>query len=733
MNSHKIRTSLNKIGVIFTTFLFLFTFSTLIFNSIFNNIIISKYFFKIEKQDVISKMEQSKKIFEYQFKGLDSIVQDYAIWDDIYNKMQDKNIDKKWFDINYSKWLPDKLNIDLIIVANRNKEIVLQYGLSDNSNTILNDNKISQSFNENSYNENISFTGFKEYNGDIYLIGACPIFQTTTEGTSKGVVILGKKITPTFLRKINEQFGNDILITYDNKFVSTPELKDEFEKNSSILNNNKNNQIYEFNNSKIIGSSNIMDISGNNVGNINVIQPRELFISTQKLMQRNSLLITIMSCVLLFILGFKFKGIIVNPIKKLETQIKNMEHENLLVHTHVNGPNEIISLAESFNHMVDSVYAHIKENEELKTSSNIDPLTSAYNHKYYFECIRNIILEGHKKIAVLFCDIDKFKLTNDTYGHGVGDLLLIEIAKLMTYKVKDTGIVFRYGGEEFVIILCDYTNEDALIEAEKIRKSIAKSPILQQYSDYFPITLSIGIATYPHYGLDAETLIKNADTAMYYSKQNGRNQCTVYTDDLNDFFKDCNKLTTKELLMDSVLSLAEAVDAKDYYTGKHSKMVSKYSILLAEELDFTEAEKNKLRIGSLLHDCGKIGIPDNIINKPENLSDYEFTIIKNHTILGTNIIKHITNDEKIIHCVRCHHERYDGKGYPDGLSGTSIDLFARIVCIADVYHAMTSDRPYRKTLSQEKVIEEFIKGKGTQFDPYLVDIFVEMIKSSMLN
>ena len=327
----------------------------------------------------------------------------------------------------------------------------------------------------------------------------------------------------------------------------------------------------------------------------------------------------------------------------------------------------------------------------------------------------------------MFCDLDKFKLTNDTYGHEVGDLLLVETAKIMKAELKSNGMIFRYGGEEFVIILCDYTCSEAFIEGEKIRKSIAQSKILQQYSDYFPISISIGIACYPNYGLDGESLIKNADTAMYYSKQNGRNQCTIYTDDLNDFFKDCNKSEKKELLMDSALSLAEAVDAKDHYTGKHSKMVSKYSILIAEKLNFTEEEKNKLRIGSLLHDCGKIGIPDNIINKPKKLSDEEFETIKNHTILGTNIIKHITNDEKIIHCIRSHHERWDGNGYPDGLSGTSIDLFARIVCIADVYHAMISDRPYRKALTNEQVIDEFIKGKGTQFDPQLVDIVVSMI------
>jgi len=310
-------------------------------------------------------------------------------------------------------------------------------------------------------------------------------------------------------------------------------------------------------------------------------------------------------------------------------------------------------------------------------------------------------------------------------------LLLIQIANIIKNKVKDNGMVFRYGGEEFVVIIPDVNSEEAFIEAEKVRKSIARSQVLQQYSDYFPITLSIGIASYPNYGLDAETLIKNADIAMYYSKQNGRNQCTLYTNELNSFFEDGKNIPKKELLMDSALSLAEAVDAKDHYTGKHSKMVSKYSILVAEKLNFTEEEKNKLRIGALLHDCGKIGIPDNIINKPDKLSDDEFEIIKNHTLLGNNIIKHITNDIKIIHCVRSHHERWDGKGYPDGLSGSSIDLFARIVCVADVYHSMTSDRPYREALSDEKVIEEFIKGKGTQFDPMLVDIVVEMIKESL--
>lgn len=732
MNTIRLRKSMNNIGVIITAFLFLFTIVSLIFNSIFNNVIIAKYCSEIEKQHTLSKINQSKKIFDYQINNIKSVVKDYAIWDDVYDKMQDKVIDKDWFTINYPNWLVDQLDIDLIIVANRNKEIILQYGVNGNSNTILDNNKVSELFNQDIYNENSSFSGFIQYDGNIYLTGVCPIFKTTTEGISKGVVILGRKVSPTFIQGLEDQLGNDLFITYNNKLICTDDIKKELENNNYIYEKNKDNSVYEFDESKIIGNYPIIDISGNNIGNISIIQPRDMFVTTRNLIEKNTFFVAIISSISLFLLGFKLKGIIINPIKKLENDIKNMENENLLVHTNISGPNEIISLSESFNHMVDSILKHKKENEELKINSNIDSLTSAYTHKYYFESLDRKIAEGHKQISVLFCDIDKFKLTNDTYGHHTGDLLLFEIAKIMKNETKDNGMVFRYGGEEFVIILWDYTSEEAFVEAEIIRNKVAKSGKLQQYTDYFPITISIGIASYPNHALDAANLIQKADIAMYYSKQNGRNKCTTYRTDLNDFFKNSKEFSKKELVMDSALSLSEAVDAKDDYTGKHSKMVSKYSILIAEKLNFTEEEKNILRIGALLHDCGKIGIPDNIISKPEKLSNDEFAMIKNHTILGNNIIKYITNDEKIICCVRSHHERWDGRGYPDGISGTSINLFARIVCIADVYHAMASDRPYRKGLSKEIIIQEFIKGKGTQFDPELVDIIVEMIEESKI-
>lgn len=732
MNTTKIKRYLNNLGVKITIFLFLIVCITLIINFTLNNIFISKYFSDIEKEQVVSKTEQSRKVFQSKIKEMERVAGDYGLWDEIYYKIQEEVIDKKWFSDNFITWLPEKYGLDLVVIVNKNKKIIAQQGLN-NSNDILNDNKILQSLNEDKYNEKSRVSGFKKYNGDIYIISECPVFKNTSEGTCQGSVILGKKVSATFIEKIKQEFGNDIFITYDNKFVSSDNISKEVNENIAVINKNTNNEVYKLNNSRIIGSLSITDIVGNNIGYMSVMESREIFLSTQKLTKRNAFLAMFLSTIVISILGFRLKNIIVKPIKSLENQIKKMEQENLLIHADVNAdvPNEIINLTKSFNRMVDSIYEHKKENEELKIYANTDYLTSVYNHKYYFESINDKIAEAHKQISIMFCDIDKFKLTNDTYGHEVGDFILIGIAKIIKDEVKDTGMVFRYGGEEFVVIMCDYTSEETLDKAEKIRKSIIRSQEIQKYASYFPITISIGIASYPKHALDAEGLIKKADCAMCYSKQNGRNQCNIYNNNMNLFLKYNNENIKKELLMDSVLALAEAVDAKDDYTGKHSKMVSKYSILLAEKLGLTENEKNRLRIGALLHDCGKIGIPDNIIHKSQKLSDTEFTIIKNHTLLGYNIIKHITNDEEIINCVRSHHERWDGKGYPDGLQGNAIHLFARIVCIADVYHAMTSDRPYRKALTQEEAIDELIRTKGTQFDPKLVDAFVEIIKDGM--
>lgn len=184
---------------------------------------------------------------------------------------------------------------------------------------------------------------------------------------------------------------------------------------------------------------------------------------------------------------------------------------------------------------------------------------------------------------------------------------------------------------------------------------------------------------------------------------------------------------------ETVLTIARTVDAKDVNTSQHSARVAEYSVLIAEELGYDEKSKEQLRKATLLHDIGKIGIPDRILNKPERLTDEEYAIMKSHVVKGAEILKSFTLIEHVEEGALYHHERYDGKGYVHGLKGEEIPLNARIIGIADTFDAMTANRVYRKQLDMDYVLNELKKGRGTQFDPELVDIMLRLIADGKID
>ncbi|WZL74187.1 diguanylate cyclase [Clostridiaceae bacterium 35-E11] len=422
------------------------------------------------------------------------------------------------------------------------------------------------------------------------------------------------------------------------------------------------------------------------------------------------------------------KQIYIKPIEDLGRQISLMIENQSFIPIKEKGSKEIIHLIKGFNHFISRMQNQGHKEEYFSNLSNIDCLTSLYNHKYFYECLNENIDRRCKAAVLLFCDLDKFKILNDIYGHGIGNKVLEEVANILKRSVQGNGRVFRYGADEFAVLLENTTVKQAYNVGEHIRLNTLHFNWLKRYKISYPITISVGIAAYPYHALSVQDVVVQADEAMRFVKQNGGNQCCVYEEGCQNFK---NRRSQSNTPINAAIALAAAIDAKDLYTGKHSELVAKYALLLAEKLSLSVRDKRILRIGSLLHDCGKIGIPDAILRKPDKLTEEEFDIIRNHTILGNNIVKHITENSSIISCVRSHHERWDGKGYPDQLAGESISLYARIVCIADAYHAMTSDRPYRKALTEEEALKELRKNKGLQFEPKLVDKFVEAIEGYM--
>ena len=186
------------------------------------------------------------------------------------------------------------------------------------------------------------------------------------------------------------------------------------------------------------------------------------------------------------------------------------------------------------------------------------------------------------------------------------------------------------------------------------------------------------------------------------------------------------------MIRESIETFTGFIDAKDPYTNGHSNRVAQYTRLIAEEMGFDGEELDRIYYVALLHDCGKIGVPDNILGKPGRLTDEEFEIIKSHTTHGSEILSHFKSLPNVNECARFHHERYDGKGYPEGLKGEDIPLIARMICVADSYDAMNSNRVYRKKLTKEDIINEIEKNKGTQFDPAIADVFLKLIKSGKI-
>ena len=378
----------------------------------------------------------------------------------------------------------------------------------------------------------------------------------------------------------------------------------------------------------------------------------------------------------------------------------------------------------------------IIENAQLYTQAtiraNTDGLTGLYNHRHFHESLEQEIARGARfgtMFSVIMLDIDLFKVYNDIYGHLAGDQILRKMGELIKDSVRKLDIPFRYGGEEFTVILPEARLDDAYKVAERMRRAIESKASIKA----MPVTVSLGVASWPSDGVTKEEIIGCADAALYRAKQTGRNRTCLSS----DIVKPRIPLIGEELearrgALNIIYALAATVDAKDHYTYGHSKKVSEYSVVLSEALGLPEDRITTIRAAALLHDIGKIGIPDSVLNKEGTLTEKEWEQVKAHPQDGIEILRHIINLVNCLPAILHHHEHYDGSGYPSGLKGEDIPSEARILAIADAYDAITSLRPYRERLSPQQALDELKRCAGAQFDPELVDIFCKIMQPTLV-
>jgi diguanylate cyclase (GGDEF)-like protein/putative nucleotidyltransferase with HDIG domain len=371
------------------------------------------------------------------------------------------------------------------------------------------------------------------------------------------------------------------------------------------------------------------------------------------------------------------------------------------------------------------LYAHAKER------AHTDELTGLSNHRYFHERLDEEISRSSRFgdiFSLLFLDMDLFKAYNDIYGHLAGDEMLKQIGQQVRSSIRSIDMAFRYGGDEFTVILPQASLEDAGKVGDRIRKRIET----EMDSRGAPLTCSIGIASWPTDGVMREEIIQAADAALYYAKQMGRNRICFASEVVPSEILIGTKTEKEPGVLSTIYALAATVDAKDHYTYGHSKKVAKYATQIAEALGYSDERVATLRAAALLHDIGKIGISDRLLVKTGPLTEEDWEPIRAHPKLGVAILKHVESLSGCLAAIQYHHERYDGNGYPAGLKGDNIPLDARIMGVADSYDAMTSLRPYRQgKMTHEQAVEELKRCAGTQFDPKIVEVFVSLGERSI--
>ncbi|MEA2254426.1 MAG: hypothetical protein QOG35_471 [Solirubrobacteraceae bacterium] len=384
---------------------------------------------------------------------------------------------------------------------------------------------------------------------------------------------------------------------------------------------------------------------------------------------------------------------------------------------------ERLQALRAFANQASSALESARQLEHMRHLAEHDPLTGLRNRRD-FEPRIGRWMDGGRSLALLVCDLDHFKRVNDSLGHESGDEVLRRFSDILRRCTRGSDVPTRVGGEEFAVMLPGADAKAALAVAERLRMAV------REHFEAFPvpISVSVGVAVRDADLAEAPSLLRAANRALYAAKRLGRDRCVVYhaeTLSLLDDLRDAGSASADQLA--AAMLLAETLDLRDAGTARHSQTVGRLCELIARELGWETRSLERVRAAGVLHDIGKLGISDKILHKPGALAEDEWREIRRHPEIGARILEH-AHLRDIASWVLRHHERMDGRGYPNGIAGGDIPIEARVLAVADAYEAMTADRPYRPALPPATAEAELREGAGTQFDAAVVDALLRALR-----
>jgi diguanylate cyclase (GGDEF)-like protein len=402
--------------------------------------------------------------------------------------------------------------------------------------------------------------------------------------------------------------------------------------------------------------------------------------------------------------------------------------------------------------------------QKLQQQSITDGLTGIKTRRFFWEALSaewKRASRSGRPFSVVLIDLDKFKEVNDSMGHFEGDLVLARVGRLLEQKSRQSNVVARYGGDEFIVLMPDTGPEQAQVLAERLRQWLATDPMLSEHN----ITGSFGVASFPMHGFSIEDIIRVADAGMYVSKRSGgnlvstaqefvegqdfarqRQQISAYIEgflqrersgleQVTELTSTLYKLCSSEdgcnlpLLKEAIESLSRAAESRELQTAGHGDLVARYTEVIARALGLSSDETADLVYAARVHDVGKIFVPEQILNKPGPLHDSEFSLLRMHAHVGAEIVGTIPHSTMMRDSIEHHHELFDGTGYPESLKGEEIPLWARIIGLADAYANMVTEQSFASARTPEQALDELVKMSGTRFDGMLVRLLLRGLKS----
>jgi diguanylate cyclase (GGDEF)-like protein/putative nucleotidyltransferase with HDIG domain len=358
----------------------------------------------------------------------------------------------------------------------------------------------------------------------------------------------------------------------------------------------------------------------------------------------------------------------------------------------------------------------------LAEAAHRDPLTELLNRRG-FEDAFDVELERARRaeapLSLIVGDLDRFKRVNDDLGHAAGDAALRDVAATIDAAKRRADLSARIGGEEFAVLAADSDEHGAYMLAERIRREIEES--------HDRLTVSFGIATFPLHGQSSEAMLRAADQALYAAKRLGRNRTVISSAEVPGILARAPR-GHEETHVDlaALLSLAEALDVRDSGSVSHCHRVGRFAELAARELGLPADAVERVRLAGILHDVGRVGIPDALVRKAGPLTEHEWELVRTHPEIGARMVE-TTDFDDIRVWILFHHERPDGRGYPEGHAWEEVPLEARVLGVADAYEAMTGERPYRDPLTPDEAAHELRREAGRQFDARVVEALLRVV------